>query len=38
MDIEILRSFGQIAGIGGLGFGVLLLIFREVIKKIFSLP
>ncbi len=33
MDVEILKVVGQIAGIGGIGFGVILLVFREVIRK-----
>jgi len=33
MDLTILKTMGQIAGIGGLSVGVLLLLFREVIRK-----
>lgn len=33
MTIEIIRTVGQVAGIGGLAIGVLLIIFREVIRK-----
>jgi hypothetical protein len=33
MTQEILKTVGQVAGIGGIGLGVLLLIFREVIRK-----
>lgn len=32
-DFSQLETFGQIAGIGGLALGVLLLVFREVIRK-----
>lgn len=33
MDTMLLKTVGQIAGIGGLGLGVLLLTFREVVRK-----
>lgn len=33
MEITILKTLGQIAGIGGLSLGVVLLIFREIIRK-----
>ena len=33
MDIDLLQTVGQIAGIGGLGIGVLLLVFRQIIAK-----
>jgi hypothetical protein len=33
MDETLLKSLGQIAGIGGLGLGVVLLVFREIIRK-----
>lgn len=33
MESSILKIAGQIAGIGGLALGVLLLIFRDVIRK-----
>ncbi len=33
MDSSILKSVGQIAGIGGIGIGVLLLVFRQLIAK-----
>jgi hypothetical protein len=33
MDTELLRHVGQIAGLGGLALGVLLLVFREVLRK-----
>jgi len=37
MENELLKTLGQIAGIGGLSLGVLLLLFRDVIQKqIFS--
>ena len=33
MNAEVLRIVGQVAGIGGLAFGVFLLLFREIIRK-----
>ena len=33
MDLQVLRTLGQIAGIGGLALGVFLLLFRAVIQK-----
>jgi hypothetical protein len=33
MDSSLLKTVGQIAGIGGLALGVFLVIFREVIRK-----
>ena len=33
MDFELLKIFGQIAGIGGLALGTFLILFREVIRK-----
>jgi len=33
MDAELIRVMGQIAGIGGLAIGALLLVFRDVIRK-----
>jgi hypothetical protein len=33
MDSSLFSTLGQIAGIGGLALGVLLLLFRDVIKK-----
>jgi len=37
MEIEILKIVAQVAGIGGISLGVLLIIFRDVIRKnIFS--
>ena len=33
MNFEILKITGQIAGIGGLAFGALILVFRDVIAK-----
>jgi len=33
MDLEFFKTVGQIAGIGGLGLGVLLLVFRDIIAK-----
>ena len=33
MQAEILEALGQIAGIGGIALGVLLLVFRDVVRK-----
>lgn len=33
MDTEILKLVAQIAGIGGIAFGVFLLLFRDIIRK-----
>jgi hypothetical protein len=33
MDAELLKTLGQILGIGGLALGVFFLLFREVIRK-----
>jgi len=33
MDLQILKIFGQVAGIAGLTVGVLLLLFRDIIRK-----
>ena len=33
MEIELLKTLGQLAGIGGISLGVLLLVFRQVIAK-----
>jgi len=33
MELDVLRIVGQIAGIGGIALGVVLLLFREVIRK-----
>ena len=33
MQTDLIRVMGQIAGIGGLAIGVLLLVFRDVIRK-----
>lgn len=33
MDIEILKTVGQIAGIGGLSLGIFFLLFKELIRK-----
>ena len=33
METEILRTVGEIAGIGGLALGVMLIVFREIIRK-----
>ncbi len=33
MDAQILKTVGQVAGIGGLALGVFLLLFRDIIRK-----
>jgi len=33
MNAELLKTLGQIAGIGGISLGVLFLIFRDIIQK-----
>jgi hypothetical protein len=33
MGVDILKILGQVAGIGGLALGVLLLLFRDIIRK-----
>ncbi|MBN2396299.1 MAG: hypothetical protein JXC36_07545 [Candidatus Atribacteria bacterium] len=33
MDLQILKTVGQIAGLGGFAVGILFLLFKEVIKK-----
>lgn len=33
MSSDILQTVGQVAGIGGLAIGALLLVFRDVIRK-----
>ncbi len=33
MEAEILEAIGQIAGIGGIALGVLLLVFRDILRK-----
>jgi hypothetical protein len=33
MDSELLKTVGQIAGLGGFALGVFLLLFQEVIRK-----
>jgi hypothetical protein len=33
MDAALLKTLGQIAGIGGIALGVVLILFREVIRK-----
>lgn len=34
MDAELLKTVGQVAGIGGVALGVFLLLFRDLLKKI----
>jgi hypothetical protein len=33
VETEILKTVGQIGGIGGLALGVLLIVFRDIIRK-----
>lgn len=33
MDVSLLKVLGQIAGVAGIALGVLLIVFREVIRK-----
>jgi hypothetical protein len=33
MDAEVLKTVGQVAGIGGLALGVFLLLFKDIIRK-----
>jgi hypothetical protein len=33
MDLSILKTLGAVAGIGGVSLGVVLLVFRDVIRK-----
>ena len=33
METEILKTVGQVAGIGGIALGVFLLLFRDIIRK-----
>src|SRR3954447_13679942 len=33
MDAQVLKTVGQVAGIGGLALGVFLLLFRDIIRK-----
>lgn len=33
MDTELLKILGQVAGIGGIGAGILLIIYKEIIRK-----
>ena len=33
MDANILKTVGQVAGIGGIALGVFLLLFRDIIRK-----
>ncbi|HYE28872.1 MAG TPA: hypothetical protein VEA61_11670 [Allosphingosinicella sp.] len=33
MDLQVIKTFGQIAGIAGLALGVLLLLYRDIIRK-----
>jgi hypothetical protein len=33
MDTEMIKTVGQVAGIGGIALGVFLLLFRDLIRK-----
>lgn len=33
MDTDLLKTLGQVLGIGGVALGVFFLLFREVIRK-----
>jgi hypothetical protein len=33
VETDLLKTLGQIAGIGGISLGVFLLLFRDVIRK-----
>src|SRR3954451_3467297 len=33
MELQVLKTVGQVAGIGGLALGVFLLLFRDIIRK-----
>jgi hypothetical protein len=33
MDTELLKTLGQVLGIGGLALGIFFLLFRELIRK-----
>jgi len=33
LDIEVLKTFGQVAGLAGISIGVLLIVFRDILKK-----
>lgn len=33
VDIELLKAFGQIAGIGGIALGVFFLLYQDIIRK-----
>src|SRR3954447_2453282 len=33
MDAQVLKTVGQVAGIGGLALGVFLLLYRDIIRK-----
>jgi len=35
MDAQIIKTFGQVAGIGGLALGVFLYLFKEIIRQNF---
>jgi hypothetical protein len=33
MDVDILKTVGQVAGLGGVAIGVSLIVFAEIIRK-----
>lgn len=33
-SVELLKTFSEVAGIGGLGMGLFLLVVKEVMKKL----
>jgi hypothetical protein len=33
METELFKTLGQVAGIGGIALGVLLILFKEIIRK-----
>ncbi|MBC7572373.1 MAG: hypothetical protein H7319_21975 [Spirosoma sp.] len=33
MDVNILKTVGQVAGIGGIAIGMIILVFRDVIRR-----
>jgi hypothetical protein len=33
VEADVLKTVGQIAGIGGLALGVLLIVFRDIVRK-----
>ena len=33
MEVNLMKTLGQIAGIGGISLGVLLIVLRDIIRK-----